>query len=62
MSLMDFFQASDRIDIMVLELEEIKHEINSVESKIKDLMSTDTTKLYFNVDSMKKLTEVCVRS
>lgn len=59
---MDFFQASDRIDIMVLELEEIKHEINSVESKIKDLMSTDTTKLYFNVDSMKKLTEVCVRS
>ena len=51
-------QASDKIDIMVLELQEIKREITEVESKLDDLMATDTTQLYFNVDSMKKLTEV----
>ena len=43
---------------MVLELQEIKREITEVESKLDDLMATDTTQLYFNVDSMKKLTEV----
>ena len=51
-------QASDKIDIMVLELQEIKREITEVESKLDDLMATDTTQLYFNVDSMEKLTEV----
>ena len=43
---------------MVLELQEIKREITEVETKLDDLMAADTTQLYFNVDSMKKLTEV----
>ena len=43
---------------MVLELQEIKREITEVKTKLDDLMATDTTQLYFNVDSMKKLTEV----
>lgn len=43
---------------METELQEIKREISEVESKLDNLMSVDTTELYFNVDSMKKLTEV----
>lgn len=46
---------------MELELQEIKREMGGVEAKLKELMATDTTQLYFNVDSLKKLTEVRCR-
>lgn len=46
--------------MMEWELAEIKQEIYSVEEKITELKSVDTSKLYFNVDGMKKLTEVKV--
>ena len=51
-------QMSNDIKTMESELEEIKQEIQHVEGRLDDLMSVDTTKLYFNVDGMKKLTEV----
>lgn len=41
-----------------MELVEIKQEMCEVEDKLNQLMSIDTTQLYFNVDNMKKLTEV----
>ncbi|XP_067937095.1 uncharacterized protein [Watersipora subatra] len=47
---------------MELELEDIRQEMNEIEEKLNDMMEVDTTKLYFNVDSMKKLMEVVLSS
>lgn len=51
-------QSRDDIEKMETELLEIKQELCEVEERLTELMSVDTTKLYFNVDNMKKLTEV----
>lgn len=47
---------------MEMELIGIRQEICEIEEKLDDIMATDTTQLYFNVDGMKKLTEVACGS
>lgn len=46
------------LGVLEAELEDIRQEIHEVERQLEHLMSVDTTNLYFNVDGMKKLTEV----
>lgn len=55
-----FYFLKNREDIEAIEMEliNIKQEMCEMEDKLNHLMSIDTTQLYFNVDNMKKLTEV----
>lgn len=52
-------QADYNIQLIEQELNEIKQEIHLITDKLSEMNSVETSHLYFNVDGMRKLTQVC---